>query len=82
LTLSLLVRGRDVEVRVSDNGCGLSDAAEAKLFVPFASSKPNGTGIGLLICRSFIEQHQGRLWFSRNETRGATFHVTLPRATP
>jgi two-component system sensor kinase FixL len=82
LTLGLLVREREVEVRVSDNGCGLSDEAEAKLFVPFASSKPNGTGIGLLICRSFIEQHQGRLWFSRNEQRGATFHVTLPRALP
>ena len=82
LSLSLTPRDRELEVRVRDNGCGLSNAAAEKLFVPFASTKPNGTGIGLLICRSFIEQHQGRLWFSRNPDRGATFHVTLPCAAP
>ena len=55
----------------------LLDAA-ARLFVPFASSKPTGMGIGLSICRSFVELHQGRLWFTRNAERGATFHVGLP----
>ena len=63
-----------------DNGCGLDDEAAAKLFVPFASSKPTGMGIGLSICRSFVELHQGRLWFTRNADRGATFHVSLPRS--
>jgi signal transduction histidine kinase len=63
---------------VSDNGCGLGEEAERKLFVPFASSKPSGMGIGLSICRSFVELHQGRLWFSRNAGRGATFHLSLP----
>ena len=74
-----LVRGdRDVELQVRDNGCGLGDEAAARLFVPFASSKPNGMGIGLSICRSFVELHQGRLWFSRHAERGATFHMSLP----
>jgi len=78
VTLSIAVGAREVELRVRDNGCGLGETAAANLFVPFASSKPNGMGIGLSICRSFIELHQGRLWFSRNPDRGATFHVSLP----
>jgi two-component system sensor kinase FixL len=82
LSLRLLVRGREAELQVRDNGCGLADDAAARLFVPFASSKPNGMGIGLSICRSFVELHQGRLWFSRNADRGATFHLGLPLTTP
>lgn len=78
LTLQLLVGAKDAELRVRDNGCGLGDEAAARLFVPFASSKPNGMGLGLSICRSFVELHQGRLWFSRNADRGATFHLGLP----
>jgi two-component system, LuxR family, sensor kinase FixL len=80
LTLRLCVQGGEAEVQVRDNGCGLSDESEAKLFVPFASTKPSGMGIGLSICRSFVELHQGRLWFSRNDDRGVTFHLNLPLA--
>jgi two-component system sensor kinase FixL len=78
LSLRLITRAHEVEVQVCDNGCGLNDETAAKLFVPFASSKPTGMGIGLSICRSFVELHQGRLWFTRNADRGATFHVSLP----
>ena len=78
LSLRLIARANEVEVQVCDNGCGLSDETAAKLFVPFASSKPTGMGIGLSICRSFVELHQGRLWFTRNAERGATFHMSLP----
>jgi signal transduction histidine kinase len=80
LRLRLIMRPSEVEVQVCDNGCGLGDDAAAKLFVPFASTKRSGMGIGLSICRSFVELHQGRLWFSRNPDRGATFHVGLPLA--
>ena len=80
LSLRLQVRGREAELQVRDNGGGLADDAAARLFVPFASTKPNGMGIGLSICRSFVELHQGRLWFSRNADRGATFHLGLPLA--
>jgi two-component system, LuxR family, sensor kinase FixL len=78
LALRLIARAHEIEVQVCDNGCGLTDETAAKLFVPFASSKPTGMGIGLSICRSFVELHQGRLWFTRNAERGATFHVSLP----
>jgi signal transduction histidine kinase len=80
LTLRLSTHGGEAQVQVRDNGCGLSHEGEAKLFVPFASTKPSGMGIGLSICRSFVELHQGRLWFSRNVDRGVTFHLNLPLA--
>lgn len=74
---------REAALTIRDSGCGLPADAEQRLFVPFQSTKPNGMGIGLNICRSFIELHQGRLWFTRNETDsrsepGSTFHVALP----
>lgn len=72
--------GRQATLTVRDNGCGLSDAAESRLFIPFNSTKPSGMGLGLAICRSFVELHQGRLWFTRNEDRGCAFHVDLPLA--
>jgi len=81
LTLAL-ERGRAV-LTVRDNGCGLPKDA---LFVPFQSTKPNGMGIGLNICRSFVELHQGRLWFTPNDDRpgerGCSFHVALPLVDP
>jgi C4-dicarboxylate-specific signal transduction histidine kinase len=78
-----LTRGLREEwiVRIRDSGTGLSDSAEQQLFTPFSSNKPNGMGIGLNICRSFIELHEGRLWFTRNDPEvGCTFHIALPVA--
>jgi signal transduction histidine kinase len=74
---------REAALTIRDSGCGLPPDAEQRLFVPFQSTKPNGMGIGLNICRSFVELHQGRLWFTQNESDsppepGATFHVVLP----
>lgn len=82
LALVLRAGTREVELQIRDNGCGLAEDAAARLFVPFASTKPNGMGIGLSICRSFVELHQGRLWFSRNAGRGTTFHLGLPPFDP
>ena len=74
--------GRQAVLTVRDNGCGLPQDASQQLFVPFQSTKPSGMGIGLNICRSFVELHQGRLWFTPNDgapgERGCTFHVALP----
>jgi two-component system sensor kinase FixL len=79
--------GREAVLALRDNGCGLPSDASQRLFVPFQSTKPNGMGIGLNVCRSFVELHQGRLWFSANDeasgepARGCTFHVALPLAS-
>ena len=65
---------------VGDTGPGLSPEVEARLFRPVVSTKIAGMGVGLSISRSIIEAHGGRLWATRNEAGGMTFHFTLPAA--
>ncbi len=71
-----------LEIAIADTGAGIDDGAASQLFTPFFSTKPTGMGIGLNICRSLIELHQGRLWFTSNAERGCTFHIALPLAGP
>jgi PAS domain S-box-containing protein len=74
-------RGYEVEFSVIDRGHGVPDAIKDKLFDPFFSTKSDGMGMGLNICRTIIEFHQGRLWVDDNPAGGAAFHFTLPRAS-
>jgi C4-dicarboxylate-specific signal transduction histidine kinase len=68
-----------VVVSVSDRGTGIPDAAESQLYTPFFTTKPQGLGLGLCICRSVIEAHTGRLWHGAVPGGGTSFHFTLPR---
>jgi len=70
----------EVEVRVLDRGGGLSAAQSEQLFSPFFTTKSDGLGIGLAICRSIIEYHEGRLFFEPRPGGGSVFCFTLPRA--
>ena len=63
---------------VRDTGPGLSAETLPRLFEPFYTTKPDGMGMGLSICRSIIEAHGGRLWANRCEPRGALFQFTIP----
>lgn len=67
-----------VSISISDTGHGISDDHEETLFTPFKSKKTHGMGVGLNICRSFIELHQGKFWFSQNETCGCTANIVIP----
>jgi two-component system sensor kinase FixL len=67
-----------IEVTVADSGPGLDPALAGRLFQPFVTTKPEGIGIGLSICRSIVDAHGGRLWASANPDGGTTFHVLLP----
>jgi signal transduction histidine kinase len=69
-----------VEVRVADHGPGVSRTEEAQLFTPFFTTKPDGMGIGLAICRSIVEFHEGHLYFERASGGGSAFVFTLPPA--
>ena len=68
----------DVLVEVIDSGPGVLPATVERLFESFYTTKPTGLGLGLSICRSIVEAHNGRLWASPNVPRGAIFHFTMP----
>ncbi len=70
-----------VEFSVTDRGQGIDDAMYEKLFEPFFSTKAEGMGMGLNICRSIVEFHGGRLWAAPNPGGGSVFRFTLPRST-
>ena len=65
-------------VEVQDSGAGIAADKLESIFDPFITSKPEGLGMGLSICRSIIERHGGRISAANNPDRGATFSITLP----
>jgi len=65
-------------VAIQDSGVGLDASQMQKLFDPFYTTKPQGLGMGLSICRTILERHGGRLWPEANEGPGATFKFSLP----
>jgi C4-dicarboxylate-specific signal transduction histidine kinase len=67
-----------VRVGVRDTGPGLSPESLSRLFEPFYTTKPEGMGMGLSICRSIIEAHGGQLWAIPCEPQGALFQFTIP----
>ncbi len=69
-----------VEFVVTDHGRGLSDEVREKLFTPFFTTKTEGMGLGLSLCRTVIEQHGGALTFEPAQPRGTVFRFTLPAA--
>jgi signal transduction histidine kinase len=67
-----------VIVAVQDSGPGLNPQNFDRLFDPFYTTKPNGMGMGLSICRSIVEAHGGRVWIARGPGPGLTVQFTVP----
>ena len=91
LTIATAHRDGFVRISVSDNGCGLPAEPE-RIFQPFYTTKKDGLGLGLAICRSIVTVHQGRLWAEARgaadvrsgaamATAGTALHLELPTAT-
>jgi signal transduction histidine kinase len=74
---SELYEGDLVMVSVADTGSGISIQDADQVFNPLFTTKSDGMGMGLSICRAIIEAHDGRLWFSPNSPHGAVFRFTL-----
>ena len=70
----------DVVIAVTDTGTGLDPTKKERIFDAFFTTKPEGMGLGLSICRSIVETHGGRLWASPNLTQGSTFQFIVPAA--
>jgi C4-dicarboxylate-specific signal transduction histidine kinase len=75
---STLTEPGSVLVSVEDSGPGLDPAIASRIFEPFVTTKSDGLGVGLSICRSIIDAHGGRLWASPRATHGTALRFTVP----
>ncbi len=71
-----------VLIKFQDSGPGIDPDELSRIFDAFFTTKSNGMGMGLAICRSIVEAHGGRLWASAAIPNGSIFHIALPRADP
>ena len=72
---------RWLEFSVADAGAGIPDAVARQLFTPFYTTKAEGMGLGLSLCRTVVEQHGGYMDHFANHPAGTVFRFTLPAAT-
>ncbi len=79
---SHIVEDGVVQLTVSDAGSGIPADLANDLFEPFRSTRQNGMGLGLSICRTLVEAHGGRIWAERRKSGGSNFAFTLPLAEP
>jgi signal transduction histidine kinase len=78
LSISSNVVDGQASVSVADTGAGIDPAATEQLFTALYTTKGEGLGLGLSICRKIVGAHGGRLWAEKNAAHGATFTFTLP----
>jgi signal transduction histidine kinase len=78
LELDVSLRESQIVFSVLDHGKGMAPEVREHIFDSFYTTKAEGMGMGLNICRSIIESHQGRLWFEDNPSGGCLFQFSLP----
>ncbi len=67
-----------MHIKVKDNGNGISEAVQSKIFTPNFTTKTSGTGLGLAMSKGIVEQAKGNIWFETAAGVGTTFFVELP----
>jgi signal transduction histidine kinase len=80
LQVSVHQKDRFAQIEVQDEGVGVPEEIKSRLFESFFTTKTDGMGMGLNICRTIIEYHQGQLWVDSAPERGSIFKFTLPLA--
>ena len=78
IKISLEAKSGEVKVAVSDNGIGIEESKQGKIFVPYFTTKSTGTGLGLAMVKQIIENHKGSIDFESEVGRGTTFTFVLP----
>jgi signal transduction histidine kinase len=78
IKVSLDERQDKVVVSVADNGIGIPDSLQKKMFTPNFTTKSSGTGLGLSIVKRYVESAGGRIWFESEENKGSVFYVEFP----
>lgn len=72
------IKGDSILVIIKDNGVGIPEEMRTRIFTPNFTTKSSGTGLGLAMCKSIVEQCKGNMWFETQEGVGTTFFVELP----
>jgi two-component system, NtrC family, nitrogen regulation sensor histidine kinase NtrY len=78
ISVSEELDGESILVKVSDNGEGIPEAMKTKIFMPNFTTKSSGTGLGLAMSKTIVEQAKGKIWFETKEGEGTIFYVELP----
>ena len=69
-----------VHCTITDNGVGIDPSKEGKIFVPYFTTKSNGTGLGLAMVKQIIENHHGTIDFTTVKDEGTTFEIIIPQS--
>jgi signal transduction histidine kinase len=77
IEVSVAIDAGNVIVSISDNGAGIPEDIEKRIFQPYFTTKSSGTGLGLAMTKKIIELWQGRIWFESKQNEGSTFFVQL-----
>jgi two-component system, NtrC family, nitrogen regulation sensor histidine kinase NtrY len=78
ISLSEELKDDYIQIRISDNGEGIPEQMQSKIFIPNFTTKSSGTGLGLAMSKTIVEQARGRIWFETIEDEGTVFFVELP----
>jgi len=78
ITVETAAEENGVRLTVRDNGCGFPEALMARLFEPYVTTKPKGTGLGLAVVKKIIEEHHGRMKIENSQPHGASVSIYLP----
>ncbi len=81
VSISEELNGSNIIVKVTDNGEGIPLQTQSKIFIPNFTTKSSGTGLGLAMSKTIVEQAKGRIWFETKVGEGSTFFVELPVET-